>query len=80
MELCCLAHEKVITTEFIAERADELQSFGFKALDSFHIAVAESSDVDILFSTDDKLVKLANRLSLLVRVANPLEWLPEVLL
>lgn len=55
MELCCLAHEKVITTEFIAERADKLQSFGFKALDSFHIAVAESSDVDILFSTDDKV-------------------------
>jgi len=78
-ELCNLAQEKILTTESIALRADELQSFGVKVLDSFHIAVAEHSGIDILFSTDDKLVNLANRLSLLVRVANPLNWLPEVM-
>ena len=79
MELCHLAQERILTTESIANRADELQTFGFKALDSFHIAISESSDVDILFSTDDKLVKLSDRLSLSVRIVNPLEWLPEVL-
>ena len=79
IELCNLAHEKILTTEAIALRADELQIFGMKALDSFHIAIAEYSNIDILFSTDDKLVSLANRISLSVRVANPLKWLPEVM-
>jgi predicted nucleic acid-binding protein len=79
IELCRLAHEKVTVTEAIAARADELQTFGVKALDSFHIAVAETSSVDILLSTDDELLKLTNRLSLSIRVANPLEFLPEVL-
>jgi len=78
-ELCRLAQKKILTTKAIAERADDLQILGVKALDSFHIAVAESSEVDILLSTDDKLVKLARRLSLSVRMTNPLEWLSEVL-
>ena len=79
MELCHLAEDKILTTALIAKRADELQAFGLKALDSFHVAIAENSNIDILLSTDDILVKLASRLSLSVRVANPLEWLPEVL-
>ena len=78
-ELCQLAKEKVFTTDMIAKKADELQIFGMKALDNFHLAIVESSDIDFFLSTDDKLVKLASKLSLSVRIANPLEWLPEVL-
>jgi len=76
-ELCTLAHEKILTTPFIASRANELQALGVKTLDSFHVAIAECSNVDILFTTDDRLENLASKLSILVRVINPLKWLPE---
>jgi len=76
-KLCQLAHDKILTTPYIASRATELQALGFKALDSFHVAVTESSNVDILFTTDDKLENLAGRLTILVRVVNPLKWIAE---
>ena len=81
-EFSAMANEKVYADSNTAIRADELQALGFKALDSFHIALAESSNIDVLISTDDKMIKLANRLEskIKVRVANPLNWLSEVLL
>ena len=44
-----------------------------------HIACAESGNADIFLTTDDKLLKLANRIKdkLNVHVANPLFWLTE---
>ena len=78
-ELSHLSQERVFVTEAIVKRAENLQTFGVKALDSFHIAAAENSGVDIFLSTDDDLVKLAGRLVLSVRVTNPLGWLGEVL-
>ena len=78
-ELCRLAYKRVLTTDSMAARADELQKIGFKALDSFHLAIAEYSNVDVFLSTDDKLVSLANKVSLPVKVVNPLKWLSEVL-
>jgi len=79
IELCNMANEKVYTTELIAKRADKLQSYGVKALDSFHLAIAESADIDVLLTTDDRLLNLTTRLSLSLRVENPLKWLSEVL-
>ena len=79
VEFCELAQEKVYANDATAKRADELQALGFGALDSFHVALAEYADADVLLSTDDKLIKLANRLGLGLRVDNPLKWLSEVL-
>jgi len=61
-------------------RADELEQPGFNGFDALHLACAESGNVDIFFTTDDKLLKRATRLAaeLKVRVANPLQWLEEV--
>jgi len=78
-ELCRLAYKRILTTDSMAARADELQKIGFKALDSFHLAIAEYSNVDVFLSTDDKLVSLANKVSLPIKVVNPLKWLSEVL-
>lgn len=63
----------------IIERAKELLNFGFKKMDSLHIACAEAANVDVFLSTDDKLLKLAERnsLELLVSVDNPLIWLKK---
>ena len=63
------------------QRARELQNEGFQVFDALHIACAESANVDVFLSTDDRLLKLAKRISkrLNVRVENPLLWVEEMI-
>lgn len=63
-----------------AQRARALQREGFHAYDALHIACAESAEVDVFLSTDDRLLKTAKRVAnrLEVRVENPLVWVEEV--
>jgi len=63
------------------QRAKELQVEGFQLFDSLHLACAESAKVDVFLSTDDRLLKLAKRVSkrLHVRVENPLLWVEEMI-
>lgn len=62
------------------ERARELQSLGFKAADSLHIACAEKAKCDILLTTDDRMLRAAKRNAdqLQVHLANPVDWIREV--
>lgn len=61
-------------------RARDIQRLGFRPFDSLHVACAERAGVDVLLTTDDRLVRLAKRQTqgLRVRVENPLVWLGEV--
>lgn len=54
---------------------------GFRLYDSFHIACAEVSQVDVLLITDDRLLKRATRYKddIQVQVSNPVTWLMNVL-
>lgn len=67
-------------TDSLYARAGELQQLGFKPADAVHVAAAESLSADAFLSCDDRLVRLARRRGdrLMVRVANPLEWLTEI--
>lgn len=71
--------ETVSISEKEIERAKNLEKKGFQLFDALHIACAESAKVDIFLSTDDRLLKLAKRLSnyLEVRIENPLIWVTE---
>jgi len=73
--------QKVEIGEVETERAKELHKEGFQVFDALHIACAESAKVDAFLSTDDRLLKLAKRLSnkLRVRVENPLLWVEEMI-
>jgi predicted nucleic acid-binding protein len=64
-----------------AKRAKELQKESFQLFDSLHIACAEGAKVDVFLSTDDRLLKLAKRMSkrLKIRVVNPLVWVEEMI-
>ena len=64
-----------------AKRARQLEALGFHAFDVLHIACAESAQVDVLLTTDDRFLGVARRVKdiLQVRVANPLQWLEEML-
>ena len=62
-------------------RGLQLEILGFKWFDALHLACAESANVDVFLTTDDGILKRAERFSsqLHVRVANPYEWLQEII-
>jgi len=73
------AHHWITIQTTEANRSQQLEQLGFQAMDALHLASAESAMADIFLTTDDKLLKLATRLSsqLQVKVANPVFWLLE---
>ncbi len=73
-------HRMVLIEGSETERAQELQNLGLHSLDALHLACAESGGADVFLTTDDRLLRVAARLTneIRVRVANPLTWLSEV--
>ena len=81
-ELLQVAANKVILTEQIDKRSQEIENLGFGLYDSFHIACAESAKVDVLLTTDDRLLKKAIKYEHLLKVKldNPVTWLMNTFL
>lgn len=80
-KILSLASIKVVNSDEIYKRASELQKLGFSAYDATHLASAEKAKADIFLSTDDRLLKKAQRYSQIihVKVNNPMRWLSEVI-
>ena len=80
-ELLRGAKEVLALNDEAVERGEELKGLGLKTYDAFHVACAEQAQVDVLLTTDDKLIRAAARHKRTVKVAvkNPLTWLQEVL-
>ncbi len=80
-ELLQGAREVVPLSDAAVERGEELKRLGLKTYDALHVACAEQAQVEVLLTTDDKLVRAAARHTrkLKVPVRNPLTWLQEVL-
>ena len=77
-ELYSLADNWLPVTAPAKARAVFLQSQGLSFFDSLHLALAEASRQDVFLTTDDKLLKCANKIDLNIRVANPVVWFMEV--
>lgn len=75
--ILAIAKIKVVTSQFIEARSVELQKLGFSGFDATHIASAERSRADIFLSTDDRLLRKAQRNIQAINVAidNPVQWL-----
>ena len=75
-----LGHQTIFVGGEEILRGEELEGLGFKELDALHIACAESGNVDILLTTDDRMLRRAKRYhaQLRVRVENPYIWLQEI--
>lgn len=71
--------EYAIMTEDDEKRAGYFQQNGIKPMDSFHLAVAESSKADVLLTTDKQFLNAASRLGLDIKIANPVSWFMEVM-
>ena len=77
MLLASSAHRTIPVGQAEAARASELETLGFKDFDALHIACAESGRADVFLTTDDRLLRLAERHAerLAVSVENPVSWL-----
>ena len=66
--------------EEVEFRSQQLENLGFSLYDSFHIVCAEVAQVDILLSTDDRLLKntLRHKSVLKIAVDNPVTWLMNI--
>ena len=75
------ASEVLPLNDSAVERGEELKRMGLKTYDALHVACAEQAQVEVLLTTDDRLVRAATRnaRTLKVPVKNPLTWLQEVL-
>ena len=75
------AQSMIALTATAVTRAQELQAMGFRTYDALHLACAEQATVDVFLTTDDRVLRIATRhtAQLQVRVANPLDWLLEVI-
>ena len=76
--LCATARERIKLTEQAERRAGFFQQKGIGAFDAVHLALAESSQVDVFLTTDDRLLRKAKKTGINIRVANPVSWLMEV--
>jgi len=74
------AHRTVALVDSTIVCAQELHAMGLRTCDTLHLACAEQATVDV-FLTDDRVLRIATRYiaDLKVRVANPLNWLLEVI-
>jgi predicted nucleic acid-binding protein len=81
-QLLSLATTTIMLDQQIDQRSQVLENLGFGLYDSFHIACAEAFQVDILLTTDDRLLKRAKRHkdSIQVLLNNPVTWLMDILL
>lgn len=81
LNLLTLASDSVILDDAIDQRSQILEGLGFGLYDAFHIACAESTQVDALLTTDDRLLKRALRYKddIKVQLNNPVTWLMNVL-
>lgn len=80
LNLATISTEKIVINQKIKERAKVLNNdLGFFPADALHIAYAEEGKVDVLFTTDDRMLKKYNngKDKLKVRIENPLIWLVQ---
>lgn len=74
-----IAKIRVISSQALESRARDLQQLGFSSYDAAHIASAERGHADVFLSTDDRLLKRAQRCAQTIQVIveNPVQWLMQ---
>lgn len=77
LELNEKASAFLVVTDDDFRRAQQLSGLDFGGMDALHLACAEHAKLDVFLTTDDKLLRRANRSAaqLNILVANPLNWL-----
>ena len=72
------ASERIKLSSEAEQRSVFFQKHGLKPLDSLHLALSETSGADVFLTTDDRLLRTAQKIDLKIKIANPVSWLMEV--
>ena len=77
--LLSIAEIRIEVDDSIARRAQLLVGLGYGLFDALHIAVAEAANVDVLLTTDERLLKRTIRRlgNPQILVQNPLSWVKK---
>lgn len=69
----------ITTNDEIVEKAKQLNSIGFKAIDALHLAAAEMAKCDYFCTCDDRMLRRAKTLNeLSFKPVSPLELVEEL--
>ena len=77
--LYAVAGEHIKLSIHAEQRAVYFVQNGLTPFDGLHLALAETSGVDVFLTTDYRLLRIANKTDLKIKVANPVSWLMEVM-
>jgi predicted nucleic acid-binding protein len=72
------ATELVVIDDLTRSLANQLTADGIKPLDAAHLAFAELSRCEYFLTCDDRLLRMAGRSNLNIKVRNPIEYLAEL--
>ena len=64
-------------TSDVAARAHAFTAAGFRPLDAAHLACAEAAACDRFLTCDDQMLRTARRVSVEVRIHNPMTYIEE---
>ena len=67
----------VAISEQVSARAQQLTKAGFGALDAAHMACAEAAACNYFLTSDDKVIRKARHVALVLCVQNPVVYLEE---
>ena len=76
-DLYKIKKENVEINETIIKRANEIQRYGIKTMDSLHYAAAEYRNVDVLLTVDKDFINNSKRINSSLKVEGPINWFME---
>ena len=71
--------ENIPYTYELDKRVEELEKYNIHYMDAYHIAYAESKEVDYFITVDKQLINASKKVNLKIKVINPIEFIMEVM-
>jgi hypothetical protein len=77
LELYKIRKENITMNDSIIKRANEIQKYGIKPMDSLHFASAEYKNVNVLLTVDKDFIINSKQINSSLKVVNPINWFME---
>ncbi len=71
--------ENIAYTYELDKRVEELEKYNIHYMDAYHIAYAESKEVDYFITVDKQLINASKKANLKIKIINPIEFIMEVI-
>ena len=71
--------ENISYTYNLDTRVEELEKANIHFMDAYHVAYAESKELDYFITVDKQLINASKKLNLKIKILNPIEFIMEVI-